>query len=1235
MGVASVSASEDINNSVEASDESAQSVNITLADNGDDKFTTTLDNSLGVENEESYGSSESEDTLTVADGTFTDLYNKVKNGGTVTLDRNYVYTASTDSAYVSGVTIDKTTTINGNGFTLNGNNVARIFQITASNVVLNNINFINGKSSSNGGAILWTGENAILKNSTFKNNQIIYSDTAYGAAVHITSQKAKITYCNFIDNNYYTTQSGGVLSLYYSHYSIVDNCVFKNNHNTGWDTSADGGALHIYSSNNVNTTNCLFDNNSASDDGGAIILNTASYNRIINCKFYNNYNKNNGGAVSVWRGAYAYISDCEFINNSAVLNGGGLFVYLYDTQGVSIYNCKFINNSATTGGGIQWAGQNGHLENCLFDDNFATTGSAINWDGTGGSVSGAEFVDYTGNEISSGSSGLVVSDTKYGPLYISPTGTGNGLSRNAPTNWANAISKIAETSTIYFLPGTYTNIVNQTISKSVSLESLGNVIIDAGKKGRVFTITANDVKISGITFINGFIRNGHGGAITWTGSNGEITQSTFRNNIINYTNSHGYGSSLYATGTNMKITYCNFTDTNYYTTQYGGVLSTFGSSTLVDHCLFKNNHNLGVGTSADGGAVSFWSSNSVVSNCIFINNSASNDGGALIVISVNNVNVTNCVFYNNFQPKSGIESRGGALCIWDARNVNVVDCYFKNNTAGVYGGAIYSEISSSNTNITGCTFVNNGAGSSGGAIFNTGSNFIISDSTFDGNYAPSNNDVRSTTTIILNNLTYNSKLTVNVNDIIVGESLTIAGTLSDVKSGAVIDIKDNNVKIGTVTVNNNQFTHAHTFTTVGNHVISLGTTDDSGNTYVYNTNSFSFRAVPVDSYTALQMLINRASTSTLNLARNYNYYSAYDTAFVGGVKVNQTLVINGGGFSIDGKNTARAFDVIANGVTIQNAKLINGKSTGNGGAVYWSGSNGLLNTITFTNNNANNYKHVYTTQSNLRITGSKFPDTTVTLTANPTSIMYGNNIALSGTVNDGTNVAKSLSILSGSTTVATVSVSVSGTFSTTWIKPAAGNYTLTLATTDANSNTYTFTQPTVKVEVKQYTTDLTITVTGSKVQENVKISVDTNREDATGTVDILFNSRTTPVTLIGGKGELTVGKLAANTYDITATYQGDAKYQKTIAAKTFTITKYDTATSLTLTNVNVGNAVPVVATVTSNGCPIPVNGRIILVGLGTNRTININNGQGTLDVTDLPAGRYVVTMENFENKEVL
>ena len=70
----------------------------------------------------------------------------------------------------------KKITINGNGFTINGNNNSRAFYINHTDVILNNITFVDCKLAStsqsegdHGGAIYWNGDYGILSNCNFIN----------------------------------------------------------------------------------------------------------------------------------------------------------------------------------------------------------------------------------------------------------------------------------------------------------------------------------------------------------------------------------------------------------------------------------------------------------------------------------------------------------------------------------------------------------------------------------------------------------------------------------------------------------------------------------------------------------------------------------------------------------------------------------------------------------------------------------------------------------------------------------------------------------------------------------------------------------------------------------------------------------------------------------------------------------------------------------------------------------
>ena len=109
VSVACVSAAEDVNQTV------------------DDALSVSVDNELGVKD----------------NGTFTALQEKINNAGagsTINLENDYKY----DEGFrKEGISINKELTIDGNGYTIDGNNEARIFEILSNDVTVRNIKFIN------------------------------------------------------------------------------------------------------------------------------------------------------------------------------------------------------------------------------------------------------------------------------------------------------------------------------------------------------------------------------------------------------------------------------------------------------------------------------------------------------------------------------------------------------------------------------------------------------------------------------------------------------------------------------------------------------------------------------------------------------------------------------------------------------------------------------------------------------------------------------------------------------------------------------------------------------------------------------------------------------------------------------------------------------------------------------------------------------------------------------------
>ena len=156
------------------------------------------------------------------------LINGASAGSTITLDRNYVYNTATDAPYVRtgsggyfdayeyyGLMINKNLIIDGAGFTIDGSNQMRAFDIYGgASVTLKNINFINCNANgrdhpcqqNRGGAIYSLG-NAVT---TVQNCSFTNCRAADGGVVYVGSGTFNATHCEFIRN---VATRGGVFYL--------------------------------------------------------------------------------------------------------------------------------------------------------------------------------------------------------------------------------------------------------------------------------------------------------------------------------------------------------------------------------------------------------------------------------------------------------------------------------------------------------------------------------------------------------------------------------------------------------------------------------------------------------------------------------------------------------------------------------------------------------------------------------------------------------------------------------------------------------------------------------------------------------------------------------------------------------------------------------------------------------------------------------------------------------------
>lgn len=177
------------------------------------------------------------------EGNFIDLKQKIYNaidGDTILLDKNYKYLESDDM--LEGVIINKTLTIDGQGNTIDGSNLARVFNVSANNVIIKNINFIDCSAIKEGGVIYWFGVDG------------------------------SVSGCNFTDCS---AEFGGAIEWYEIANGSVSGCNFT-------DCSAIwGGAIDWDDSPDGSVSGCSFVDCSASF-GGAIYINQESLS-ISNC----------------------------------------------------------------------------------------------------------------------------------------------------------------------------------------------------------------------------------------------------------------------------------------------------------------------------------------------------------------------------------------------------------------------------------------------------------------------------------------------------------------------------------------------------------------------------------------------------------------------------------------------------------------------------------------------------------------------------------------------------------------------------------------------------------------------------------------------------------------------------------------------------------------------------------------------------------------------------------------
>ena len=293
---------------------------------------------------------------------FNDL-NKDINESTneLKLTHDYVYDEGNDINFTDGINVSKSNfLLDGNGYSIDGNGKARIFNITGNNVTLKNLIIKNALN----GAVSFVQPNAeyYLDNVTIQNSSSKYS---YGG-IELNAANLVVNNSKFISNT--GTSSSDIFFNEKSNVTVV-NSTFEGGIESKWShIYFSSGALIVDGSTFANSRSS-YANAIYGEDGRVTVRNT---------KFRNLTVLNSAGAIGVKYAVNLTVEDCEFTNITSGKDGGVIFADI--SQGyVTIANSKFHGCFAAFGGAVMQLRAELNIINSTFEDNIAMYDGGVLW----------------------------------------------------------------------------------------------------------------------------------------------------------------------------------------------------------------------------------------------------------------------------------------------------------------------------------------------------------------------------------------------------------------------------------------------------------------------------------------------------------------------------------------------------------------------------------------------------------------------------------------------------------------------------------------------------------------------------------------------------------------------------------------------------------------------------------------------------------------------------------------
>ena len=293
---------------------------------------------------------------------FNDLNKDInKSTNELKLTRDYVYDEGNDINFTDGINVSKSNfLLDGNGYSIDGNGKARIFNIIGNNVTLKNLIIKNALN----GAVSFVQPNAeyYLDNTTIQNSS---SKHAYGG-IELKAANLLVNNSKFISNT--GTDSSDIFFNEKCNVIVV-NSTFEGGIESKWShIYFSGGALIVDGSTFANSRSS-YANAIYGEDGRVTVRNT---------KFRNLTVLNSAGAIGVKYAVNLTVEDCEFTNITSGKDGGVIFADI-DQGYVTIANSKFHGCFAAFGGAVMQLRAELNIINSTFEDNIAMYDGGVLW----------------------------------------------------------------------------------------------------------------------------------------------------------------------------------------------------------------------------------------------------------------------------------------------------------------------------------------------------------------------------------------------------------------------------------------------------------------------------------------------------------------------------------------------------------------------------------------------------------------------------------------------------------------------------------------------------------------------------------------------------------------------------------------------------------------------------------------------------------------------------------------